>query len=282
MLLNLSKGFDPFRSLSVNEIKYESFIFNGGEPHIRIKTSHNLYETNHVTITHRINNFEDLGLLLVAVNALRNLTSIGFSLVLPYFPGARQDRIMVPGEPLTVKLYADIINSLKFTSVEILDPHSEVTPALLNNCAVLNNHAFVTLALDQIYPKNFFKPFCIVSPDSGANKKMKDLLVFLNQQETIIPLVKCDKTRDVVNGIITGFEVYADYLEGKDCIIVDDICDGGGTFMGLATELKAKGAGDLYLIVSHGIFSKGFKELKKHFKGIYTTDSIVKIGRAHV
>ena len=62
-------------------------------------------------------------------------------------------------------------------------------------------------------------------------------------------------------------------MEGSDILIVDDICDGGRTFIGLAEELKKKNAGDLYLFVTHGIFSQGFSELKKHFKKIFSTNS---------
>ncbi|MAX71916.1 MAG: hypothetical protein CMC76_12600 [Flavobacteriaceae bacterium] len=70
-----------------------------------------------------------------------------------------------------------------------------------------------------------------------------------------------------------GFRVYEDDLQGKDCLIVDDICDGGGTFIGLAKELKKHNAGNLYLAVSHGIFSKGLEELNQYFTKIFTTDS---------
>jgi len=63
---------------------------------------------------------------------------------------------------------------------------------------------------------------------------------------------------------------------------VDDICDGGGTFIGLAKALKQKNAGNLYLAVSHGIFSKGFNELNKHFTKIFTTDSFKTINESNV
>ena len=67
--------------------------------------------------------------------------------------------------------------------------------------------------------------------------------------------------------------MFADDLKGDDCVIVDDICDGRRTFIGIAQELKKKNAGDIYLCVTHGIFSYGFDELKKYFKKIYCTDS---------
>ena len=74
-------------------------------------------------------------------------------------------------------------------------------------------------------------------------------------------------------GKLEGFQVYEEDLKGKTCLIVDDICDGGGTFLGMAKALKAKHAGTLYLAVSHGIFSKNLKALKQTFKAIYTTNS---------
>ena len=86
-------------------------------------------------------------------------------------------------------------------------------------------------------------------------------------------MVECSKSRDVKTGKLSGFKVYTDDLQGRDCIIIDDICDGGGTFMGLATALKQKNVGKLYLAVSHGIFSKGFDDLAQYFDAIFTTDS---------
>ena len=79
-----------------------------------------------------------------------------------------------------------------------------------------------------------------------------------------------------IKAALRDFPDWEDYLPKKTdrrILIVDDICDGGGTFLGLAQELKAKNAGNLYLAVSHGIFSRGFEDLEKVFTKIYTTDS---------
>jgi ribose-phosphate pyrophosphokinase len=108
----------------------------------------------------------------------------------------------------------------------------------------------------------------LISPDGGALKKIYKVSEFLGG----IEVVECSKSRDVKTGKLSGFKVYADDLEGKDCLIVDDICDGGGTFIGLADELKKKNAGKLYLAVSHGIFNKGFESLTV-FDKIFTTNS---------
>jgi ribose-phosphate pyrophosphokinase len=87
-------------------------------------------------------------------------------------------------------------------------------------------------------------------------------------------VLECSKHRDVKTGQLSGFKVQSDDMQGRDCLIVDDICDGGGTFLGLAEALKAKGAGRLYLAISHGIFSKGVEPLTTVFDHIFTTDSI--------
>ncbi|MHC9088399.1 ribose-phosphate diphosphokinase [Tenacibaculum sp. IMCC1] len=260
MILNLDKSFTPYGT--ENNVDYNFFTFSGGEPHIKIISE--LENVSEVTITHRIQSFNDIGTLLLATNALKNMGIAKLHVVLPYFPAARQDRLMVSGEPLSIKVYADIINAQNFKSVTVFDPHSEVTPALLNNCKVIDNHKFIELVTQQLS-----EDLTLISPDGGALKKIYKVAAYLQNYEVI----ECSKSRNVKTGQLTGFKVYTDDLQGKDCLIVDDICDGGGTFLGLAKELKAKNAGNLYLAVSHGIFSKGFDELEKHFTKIFTTDS---------
>lgn len=260
MILNLDSNFRPFQN--ENEIAFESFTFHGGEPHIKMKADFDIFLP--VMITHRINSFNDLGLLCIAVDALRRMGVKTISAFIPYFPAARQDRVMVMGEALSVKVYADIINYLNLEKVYIFDPHSEVTPALLNNVSVISNHDFIKQVIVQIGTN-----LKLISPDGGALKKIYKVAEYLGG----IEVVEASKSRDVKTGKLTGFKVYHDDLEGSDCLIVDDICDGGGTFIGLAEELKKKNAGKLYLTVSHGIFSKGFDELGKYFDRIFTTDS---------
>ena len=259
MILNLDKNFNPFGN--DNQINFQSFTFSGGEPHIKIESNFDANQA--VTITHRLNSFNDLGLLCVTVDALRRMEVKTINLFIPYFPAARQDRVMIPGEPLSVKVYADILNAMNLNKVTVFDAHSEVTPALVNNCEVIPNHKFIAEVLKII--GNNIK---LISPDGGALKKIYKVSEFLGG----IDVVECSKSRDVKTGKLSGFKVYDDNLQGMDCLIVDDICDGGGTFIGLAEELKKKNAGKLFLAVSHGIFNKGFEDLKC-FGRIFTTDS---------
>jgi ribose-phosphate pyrophosphokinase len=237
LVLNLDPKFKP---TSFTELIHQQMRFAGGEPHIKI--SPDFDTTQPMTITHRIQRFEDLGMICLAVDALHRMDVTIDTLIIPYFPAARQDRVMIPGEPLSVKVYADIINGLGFRKVIVFDAHSEVTLAVL------------------------------ISPDGGALKKIYKVSEFLGGKEVI----ECSKSRDVKTGKLTGAKVYADDLNGKACLIVDDICDGGGTFIGLAEALKAKNAGELFLAVSHGLFSKGFEELKC-FEKVFTTDSFMDV-----
>ena len=259
MILNLDRKFKPFTA--ENEIIFQSFTFSGGEPHIKISPDFDVNQK--VIITHRLNSFNDLGLLCTSVDALRRMDVKRIELFIPYFPGARQDRVMIKGESLSVKVYADIINTLQLDKVFVFDAHSEVTPALVNNCEVILNHTFIEAVIKAIGSS-----IKLISPDGGALKKIYKVSEFLGGVE----VVECSKSRDVKTGRLSGFKVYEEDLNGIDCLIVDDICDGGGTFVGLAEELKKKNAGKLYLAVSHGIFNKGF-EVLDCFEKIFTTNS---------
>lgn len=263
LVLNLDPGFTPVSGTTIN---FSSFTFYGGEPHIKIESGFDVTQT--VTVTQRINDFNALGYICIAVDALRRMGVSRINLFVPYFPGARQDRVMVAGEPLTVKVYADIINSLQLNKVTVYDPHSEVTPALLNHCEVISNHDFIAEVVNRIGYN-----VVLISPDGGALKKIYKVSEYLGG----VPVTECSKSRDVKTGKLSGFKVYEDDLKGADCLIVDDICDGGGTFIGLAESLKAKNAGSLYLAISHGIFSKGLDVFDDYFTKIFTTNSFADI-----
>ncbi len=254
--LHLDSDFTPLGT----SIDFEMFTFSGGEPHIKIKEAIN----DAVTITQRITSFNDLGMILVATDALRRMNVKEISLFIPYFPAARQDRVMIPGEALSVKIYADIINSQNYEKVSVFDPHSEVTPALVNNVEVIDNHEYVKQCLQTIKEE-----IVLISPDGGALKKIYKLSAYLGG----IEVIECSKKRDVKTGALSGFTVYSDDLKGKTGVVVDDICDGGGTFLGLGKALQEKNVGDVHLIVSHGIFNKGFEALESIYKTIFTTNS---------
>lgn len=256
-----------------SSLGYELIRFNGGEPHIKLDLSDMAVDLD-INILTRIKSFNDLGILAVAVDAIKNSGLYGdLHLTLKYFPGGRQDRIAVPGEALTVKVYADMINKMGFNSVNILDPHSDVTPAVLDNCYAETNEALV---LGAFIDTKVDEEVVFFVPDAGAIKKTHSLAAKIMQETDInVTIVHCGKERDVATGKLTGFTCDWEVIPTNAVhFIIDDICDGGGTFLGQAKVIKETfGPIKLNLVVSHGIFSNGFKALESEFENIYTTDS---------
>lgn len=180
-------------------------------------------------------------------------------LVLPFLPGARQDRVNVDGDVLfTASSVAQMINMRYFDEVISVDPHSRVMPSLIDN--------FVQYPLAKVYERLHKSYDGVIAPDKGAKERAQTAARVLNKTVTY-----ADKTRDPATGRLSGFAV--DVNAGNHYIIIDDIADGGGTFIGLGEKIVEQGAtADLY--VTHPIFSKGTDDLKKIYKNIYTTNSI--------
>ncbi|WP_206434430.1 ribose-phosphate diphosphokinase [Iodobacter ciconiae] len=242
--------------------EYKQFQFGAGESHFQI-----LSQTGrHAEIMFRYSGDQSIIQLLLLTDALKRQGAEEIDLYIPYFPGARQDRVCNPGEALSVKVYADLINRQNFNRVFIFDPHSDVTTALLNKVHVVKNHQLIEQAIEDIGEK-----VLLISPDAGSNKKIFELSMQLGGLEVI----RADKVRDVSSGKIIDTEVYCNDLGGKTCVIVDDICSGGRTFMELAKKLKNKNCGRIILIVSH--YEGVAKEADLHASGIdavFSTNSL--------
>lgn len=171
------------------------------------------------------------------------------TLVMPYIPFARQDRVMNRGEALSVHVFTDLLNSLEFDKVEVDDPHSDVSAALINNVKINHQH---TIVYKELAWKIKHEDLLLVSPDAGAIKKTQKLADTMSLEAPVVGF----KKRDTTTGDITGTGVLGD-VSGRDVLIVDDICDGGYTFIKLGESLKELGAKRVLLWVTHGIFAKG-------------------------
>lgn len=246
-----------------SDSKVSSFLFKAGETHVKLS---NLETDQDTTFLLKFFTEQSLFKLAMIKDAWDRLkTGRPFArLAIPYFPGARQDRVCNKGEPLSVKVYADFINAMKFDEVSVFDPHSEVAPALIQNCNIATNHQFVLDCLDGNVD------FCLVSPDAGSNKKIFSLAESLG-----VEVVRADKKRNVSDGSIVGTDVFAEDLSGRHCVIVDDIISGGRTFMELAKVLRSKGASQITLIVSHheGVASDQAL-IESGINQVFATDSI--------
>ncbi len=203
---------------------------------------------------------------------VQSLIDRGFpapELVVPSLFGARQDRINPEGDVLfTARNVAKLINSLGCPRVITLDPHSEVAPALIERCTSLHTDDIFAWLRWNASPVTFNFPEAVISPDAGAEKRAG-----LVAKRFGVPLLHAWKSRDVKDGHITGFGIEpCEEFRDKRLLIVDDLCDGGGTFVGLNAKLPAGALVDLY--VTHGLFTKGTRELLLKFSHIYCTDSV--------
>jgi ribose-phosphate pyrophosphokinase len=231
------------------------------------------YSSNIIQINSRLTSFKDLELIICANQALKNNGAEKISLYVPYFLGARSDRKFQEGGVNYLKqVICPIINSQNFHSVHVLDPHSDVLEACLNNYHKEDNHLLVDDALSYLIKDGEEDSVVFVSPDAGAYKKIFDVA----KKFGIRNIITATKVRDIVTGNIIRTEVPdLEEMEGKMFVIIDDICDGGRTFVELAAEIRnhthnAK----IYLVVTHGIFSNWYEDLRPVIDQIFTTNSV--------
>lgn len=259
----ISTGLSLLEGLG-DHSKYKAWKFPGGELHFILKEPGML--GHEVMVDCRINNSDDLILLCLAVETIRNVKHVQKVHVgIPYMPYQQADKKFSPAECFSLKSITNILNSLPVNEYLVFDPHSDVTAALLKNCEVMDNSEFIAEVLKWI-PEEI----ALLSPDAGAYKKIfktASKVDFKGEIET------ANKSRSISSGEIDSIELSKADFKGKSILIVDDICVGGRTFVELAKKLKERNTGNLYLAVSHGIFSNGFEELAKYFKNVYTTNS---------
>jgi ribose-phosphate pyrophosphokinase len=257
--------------MTIGKLMTEGFPFKfpAGETQVRIGAPA-IYSNGVVTFSKKVRSGDDIMEVLLTADALRRNGYKRIKLQLPYVPYARQDRVMVEGEALGIKVFADLLNSCNFEEVEIWDPHSDVTTALINNVIVVPQ--------EKLLPKDFYKkekfPCVLVCPDAGARKKILKVAAELENDQVIF----ADKVRDPATGKITGTKVDFSGVTIEATtpfLIVDDICERGGTFIGIAAAIQRHyptSTRDIYLHVTHGMFPDGLDEIAKYFKGVSVTN----------
>lgn len=239
--------------------EFDHITFPSGEKHLRARFG----EISGGAMLEYHSPCPDIMLIGMAAACIREELQNGdVELYLPFVPYARQDRIAQPGDAFSLKVFAGFLNQLNFSKVHICDPHSDVTPALINNVRVTPQWTIAS----QVPLEEGTK---IVAPDLGAAKKATRLASLMSRD-----LVQASKVRDSKTGALSKFTVLSGSLSGTDCLVVDDICDGGGTFLGLGEVLRDRGVKRLGLYITHGLFTKGLDDLFKVYDYIYTTDSV--------
>ena len=181
-----------------------------------------------------------------------------------YCPHARMDRVKDTRDVFTLKYFAEIINDLNFIQVNILDPHSSVCTALINNVRVLSPEYYIANAMKNCQPDLLFYP------DEGAMKRYSGIA----EKEYAFGI----KRRDWATGKIEGLDVAGciDKIKDSKILIIDDICSRGGTFYHSAKKLKELGAKEIYLYITHceNTILEGELLTSGLIEKVYTTNSI--------
>ena len=203
-----------------------------------------------------------LCLLVDAVREANNGNAHQEVLILPYLPYGRADRRFTLGDCAGLKVFGSIIDGIGFDYVVTLDAHSPVAKSHVSNLFNVEPKTFINKTIE--YLEENYKT-TVLLPDKGASRYKKLL--------SKVPVLVAEKVRDPKTGVLTSFSV-PDIGDAEAILIVDDICDGGGTFKGLAAEIRKQKPGvALFLYVTHGIFSKGYLAMLDDFDHVYTTDT---------
>lgn len=266
-----NEGVDSNTVRSVTEMAYEICSYPDGAKYVKI------LDFNDLKLTFRINTYDDLWLLSQISDILIHNNLQG-ELLIPNILDAQADDRFHDNEPFGLKLVCNFINNLKgFNKIYIFHPHNpQVVKTIINRVVILDNTKFINSVLHDISeqwrmnvnPDNLI----LLSTDAGGFKPLMKLVDKLNWSgETF----SASKSRSYVDGRskLTQ-QLDKEDFEGKDVLIIDDICVMGGTFKGLSKMLKERNCGKLFLAVSHiTIKDLGEDPVTNYFDGVFTTNS---------
>ncbi len=205
--------------------------------------------------------------LLLCIDALKRSSAKNITAVIPYFGYARQDRKVVPRTSISAKLVSNLITKAGADRVVTVDLHAGQI------------QGFFDIPVDNLFSTPIFarhakkkiksKKIICVAPDVGGTERARALGKLLN-----VGLAIVDKRRPKP-GQSQVMNVIGD-VKNQTCIIVDDIIDSGGTIVNAAKALKARGAKDVYVYITHGVLSgDAVKKIKNSvIKNLVITDTI--------
>jgi ribose-phosphate pyrophosphokinase len=258
------------------EVKFERFP--NGETRLVVDSINlkDLYVFPFAKVEFKFEDDSDLIKLMFVKNYLDGIGIEDVELLIYYMPYSRMDR-SEDGSPFTLKYVSNFINSLNFKHIEVIEPHSDVTPALLNNVnPKFINFNLLPLVMDEI--RFDIEKDYVVFPDLGASRRYKNMKI----NNVLIG----NKNRDFGTGDIKSLDLLGDTdngrkTYGRTAIIVDDLSSYGGTFIQMADRLYQEGFSNVYLLVAHAenvIFKRNErtgKLLFEHVEKVFTTDSLL-------
>jgi ribose-phosphate pyrophosphokinase len=246
---NTSLALDIAKAVGVTPTKCEISPFSDGELNVEISENVRGHDVFVIQSTSSPGN-DHLMELLMIIDALKRASAGRITAVLPYYGYARQDRKAKPRVPITAKLVADLIVTAGAHRVLTMDLHADQIMGFFN-IPVDNLYARPVL-LSYIMERYRGQRICVVSPDAGGVSRARAYAKKIDADLAII-----DKRRNAPNEV-AEMKVVGD-VEGKLCILVDDMCDTGGTLIKAGEALKAEGATKVIACCTHPVLSGAAK-----------------------
>lgn len=239
---------------SQSTISYSISRFPDGEVQITLgEFSHK----DKIDVKCRITSAEELFILMQVSDILRR-HGMRFSISIYYLMGMRMDRVMSFNRPYTLNMIIHILDHLGAYEIHLFCPHSKVSLELFR-------HTSVSLISSDRVVSTVFQ---IVLPDAGAIERM-------GSENISGSIVIGEKVRDVTTGKIESIKIKnPEVLDGRPLLIQDDLCDGGGTFVGLAQAIREiNPQACINIEVYHMVNPKGIENLSNNFNHVWFTNS---------
>ena len=266
-VLDLRQGFGEFEQYKLSKFPDNSIKFI-----LKEDIENRFTSVPTIVVRTRLLSNDDIIVLALVKDVIDNkYVNVKTILKIDYMMYQQDDRRFKTEESFGLKIISNFINTMKWDKIKIFHPHSDKVE-FIDNCIITSNQSFVEDAVLDVRSYTFNRfPYWVI-PDSGAFKTQ-----FKQIENIEYPnFITCMKSRNHEIGDIETVVNVGD-LSGQACFIVDDICLGGRTFIQIAQKLREKNCGELYLIISHGVFNQGIEHLLEYFDYIYTTDSICNI-----
>ena len=183
--------------------------------------------------------------LLVMIDALKRASAKEINVIMPYYGYSRQDRKAAPRQPISAKLMADLLQVAGADRMMCLDLHAAQIQGFFD--IPIDNFLALPVLAEYFVEKNL-EDIVVVSPDHGGTTRARKLAEVLDA-----PLAIVDKRRPKPNQAEV-MNLIGD-VEGKNCIIIDDMVDTAGTLSIVVKAIKARGAKTVYACCSHGLLS---------------------------
>lgn len=237
---------------------YKVITFPDGEVHLELSE---LNRKESVNVRCRITNATDLFIFMQLADILKRQCIEVETLEILYLMGMRCDRLFDINRPFTLGIVANVINSMEAERVIIFEPHSERATRMINN----SFEGLVSIDIERELNERYDFKLLNVAPDRGAFHRYGQHTAFA---------VICSKVRDEATGKLLAFkaeEVIS--VKDRDLLMIDDLCDGGGTFVGLAPEVRRFEPKSLSLLVTHAIQLDGIKRVAEVYDHVYITNT---------